>query len=460
MPNWLFISISFFFILLRSLLGAAETGLYGISDLRARELLQLFPKQGKRLWLCKVGREKTASSVRFGMVLSNVLAAFLMAVVVMRHAQPMAMELEAFYAQSPGWVLWLLSNMEWVLGGITVLLSALLATAVETSLRAAAMAKPEAWAKALSGFIRFASISLSPLVGMVAGPLNVLLGPMGLKASFEAPPLPLEDLEKLLAAQAAKNEVDKVAPELIHSIFELSDKRCREVMVPRTDVVSVELHASIEEILQILSDKNHSRMPVLSEDEESILGILHVRDLLPLIHAPEGIVLREMVRPAVYVPWFKPVGDLLRDMQKQRIHMAVVVDEYGSFIGIVTLEDILREIVGDIGDEFEEDEKSIERMHDGSFLVEATLAPEEFAQHFGVELPSGDFETLGGYLSWAAGALPEIGDKFALGNLSLVVHAKEGPRIERIRVFRPRGSSFANLPPAPLPPADDPGIPS
>ncbi|MCL2626783.1 MAG: hemolysin family protein [Cystobacterineae bacterium] len=452
MPSWLFISIGFFMVFLRGLLGAAETGLYGISDSRARELLQLFPKPGKRLWLCKVNREKTAASVRFGMVLANVLAAFSMAFVALRYAPPLAAYLKVLYAPSEASALWLLENMDWILGVAAALATALFATAIETSFRAAAMAKPEAWAKALSGFLRAISLLSSPLVYMVAGPLNVLLKPMGFKASFEAPPLPLEDLEKLLAAQAAKNEVDKVAPELIHSIFELSDKRCRDVMVPRTDVVSVDLNAPTQEILRVLSTQNHSRMPVLGDDEESILGILHVRDLLPLIHTPEGIVLKEMIRPAVYVPWFKPIGDLLSDMQKQRIHMAIVVDEYGSFIGIVTLEDILREIVGDIGDEFEEDEKSIEKMHDGSFLVDATLSPEEFAKHFGVELPSGDFETLGGYLSWAAGALPEIGDKFGLAHLHLVVHSKDGPRLERIRVLRAKGISLSNLAPLPAPP--------
>jgi len=441
MPAWLFILIGFFFILLRSLLGAAETGLYGISDLRARELLQLFPKQGKRLWLCKVNREKTAASVRFGMVLSNVLAAVVMAFVAWqyttRYTLPLRVDSTA-YGQPGSLVLWLLGNVDWMVGAMAAVATALFATALETSLRAAAMAKPEAWARALSGFIRAANLSLSPVVHMVAGPLNILLKPLGLKASFEAPPLPLEDLEKLLVDQASKNEVDKVAPELIRSIFELSDKRCRDVMVPRTDVVSVNVQASAEDILASLAEKNHSRMPVLGEDEESVLGILYARDLLPLIRSPGSIVLREIVRPAVYVPWFKPIGELLRDLQKQRIHMALVVDEYGSFIGLVTLEDILREIVGDIGDEFEEDEKSIEKLHDGSFLVEATLSPEEFAEHFGVELPAGEFETLGGYLSWKAGALPEVGDKFVLAHLLLVVQVKEGPRIERVRILRSR----------------------
>ncbi|MCL2179301.1 MAG: hemolysin family protein [Proteobacteria bacterium] len=453
MPSWLFISISFFIILLRGLLGAAETGLYGISDLRVQELLQLFPKPGKRLWLYKVNREKTASSIRLGMVFANVLASFCAAFVALRHASTSALYLETLFAPNHPTPPWLFENMDWILGATAALATALFATAVETSLRAAAMAKPETWAKALSGLIRATSLLLSPFVLVVAGPLNALLQPMGLRASFEAPPLPLEDLEKLLAAQAAKNEVDKVAPELIHSIFELSDKRCRDVMVPRTDVVSVNLHAPTPEILRALSSQNHSRMPVLGDDEESILGILHVRDLLPLVGTPENIVLQEMIRPAVYVPWFKPIGDLLRDMQKQRIHMAIVVDEYGSFIGIVTLEDILREIVGDIGDEFEKDEKSIEKIHDGSFLVDATLSPEEFTKYFGVALPSGDFETLGGYLSWTAGALPEIGDKFTLAHLHLVVHSKDGPRLERIRIVRPKGASFANLAPAAPPPA-------
>ena len=132
----------------------------------------------------------------------------------------------------------------------------------------------------------------------------------------------------------------------------------------------------------------------------------------------------------------KPIGDLLREMQNQKIHMAVVVDEYGGFMGIVTLEDILREIVGDIGDEFEDQSQPYEKQADGSFLVDAMLPPPEFTRTFNFKLPEGDFETLGGFLSHLAGALPEVGEKYVVDGWTFIVHSKQGPRLDRIRVIK------------------------
>jgi CBS domain containing-hemolysin-like protein len=137
----------------------------------------------------------------------------------------------------------------------------------------------------------------------------------------------------------------------------------------------------------------------------------------------------------------KPIGDLLREMQKKRIHMAMVVDEFGGFMGIVTLEDILREIVGDIGDEFEEVEKQVEKLPDGSYLVDAAMEVEQFTQTFGFELPEGDFDTLGGFLSSLAGHLPDVGERFTYGGYQFTVAAKESARIDRVRVVRLKGTA-------------------
>jgi CBS domain containing-hemolysin-like protein len=169
-----------------------------------------------------------------------------------------------------------------------------------------------------------------------------------------------------------------------------------------------------------------------------VVGILHVRDIVPLMQNPDLIVLSDLLRPAVFVPWVKPIGDLLRDMQRQRIHMAVVVDEYGGFSGIVTLEDILREIVGDIRDEFDEEVRAFEKQPDDSFLVDASLPVEDFARAFDFKFPEGDFETLGGFLSHRMGAIPEVGDRFVENGWTFVVHAKEGPKLLRVKVVKPR----------------------
>jgi CBS domain containing-hemolysin-like protein len=207
-------------------------------------------------------------------------------------------------------------------------------------------------------------------------------------------------------------------------------------MVPRTEVVTVDISTPPTEVLRLLAEENHSRIPVYRDDVDHILGILHARDLIPLLQHPELIVLQDTIRPAHFVPWLKPIGDLLREMQRKKIHMAIVVDEYGGFMGIVTLEDILREIVGDIGDEFEVEEKQVEKQADGTFLVDAALEVDRFTTAFGFPLPEGDFETLGGFLSSLAGHLPDVGERFTFNGWAFTVHTKDGARVERVRMTK------------------------
>jgi len=273
--------------------------------------------------------------------------------------------------------------------------------------------------------------------------LGAVVHPLARRVQFASPPPPLDELENLLAAQAANKQIDQGAPQLIRSIFELSDKTCRDVMVSRTEVVSLDIGTQPTEILRILAEESHSRIPVYQDDIDHIVGVLHARDLIPLLQHPELIVVADLIRPAHFVPWIKPIGDLLRDMQKKKIHMAMVVDEYGGFMGIVTLEDILREIVGDIGDEFEVEEKLVEKQQDGSFLVDAGLEVHEFAKAFGFALPEGEYDTLGGFLSSLAGSLPEVGERFSFNGWQFAVHAKEGPRLRRIRLARPKPLAVA-----------------
>lgn len=326
---------------------------------------------------------------------------------------------------------------------LTVLASALfvgvLGALFEVMARALANSAPDAWALRLAGLVSFLVFFLYPSMRLLVAVLNLPLRPFGGRVRFESPPPPLEELEKLLAARAANTEgLDKGAPELIRSIFELSDKRCRDVMVPRTEVIAVDVTTPPVEILRLLAEENHSRIPVFKDDIDHIVGILHARDLIPLLQHPELIVLRDVIRPAVFIPWAKPIGDLLRDMQKKKIHMAMVVDEHGGFMGVVTLEDILREIVGDIGDEFEVEEKLVEKQTDGSFLVDAALEVADFKKVFGFALPEGEYETLGGFISSIAGSIPDVGERFAFNGWQFIVQSKEGPRIKRMRLVRPR----------------------
>jgi putative hemolysin len=442
MQPWVLWTACLALVALRGLIAAAESALYGTSDLSAQELAQSHPGPGKRVLRHKTEREATATALRVGSVLCGFLAAAIGA-----YVPPQLLNFTRL-GEAP----WL--NLATVLAGS--LLVGLLAILVEVTMRGLANAGPERWALRLSWLVSLLAFCFYPPMRMLMGPINLVARGFGRTLRFEPPPPPLEELEKLLAAQAAKEEVDQSAPQLIRSIFELSDKRCRDVMVPRTEVVCVDISTQPDEVLRLLAEENHSRIPVYRDDVDHILGVLHARDLIPLLQHPELIVLQDTIRPAHFVPWLKPIGDLLREMQRKKIHMAIVVDEYGGFMGIVTLEDILREIVGDIGDEFEVEEKQVEKQADGSILVDAALEVEKFNKAFGFELPEGDFDTLGGFLSAQAGHLPDVGERFVFNGWAFTVHAKEGARIDRVRMMKLKTPTKEPTPPKETPGTKEP----
>ena len=424
MPIWAIWLAVFGCLLGRSLLAAVESALHGISPLRAAELAELYPGAGRRVLQLKTEREPTAAAFRVGLVILGFAAAALGVI-----APPRMFDFSI--VEGASWPLI-------VTALLSALLVGLLAIGLDVTMRAVARANPEGWALRLSWPVSLLVRAVFPLTRALSASLDILARPFGKRIQFAAPPPPLDELENLLAAQAASKEIDQGAPQLIRSIFELSDKRCRDVMVSRTEVVGLEITTQPTEILRILAEENHSRIPVFQDDIDHIVGVLHARDLIPLLQHPELIVVADLIRPAHFVPWIKPIGDLLREMQKKKIHMAMVVDEYGGFMGLVTLEDILREIVGDIGDEFEVEEKLIEKQADGSFLVDAGLEVFEFGKAFGFALPEGEYDTLGGFLSSIAGSLPEVGERFSFNGWQFIVHAKEGPRLRRIRLVRPK----------------------
>ncbi len=428
MSVWPLWGIGFFLLLVRGLLAAVEAALQATSETRAKELVEVHQRRATRIVKLKQEREATAAALRFAMVLCGFTAAAIATLV-----PPQLLNVPL--SRLPDWPLVALFSPL-----VSPLIVAVIASLTDVSFRAWALGSPDAWALRLSGLAAATVSSLGPVIRTLVSPLNLFLTPLKLTVTFAAPPPPLDELEKLLAARAAKNQVDKGAPQLIRSIFEMSEKSARDVMVPRINVVAVDISIPHEKLLELLAEENHSRVLVYKDDVDHVVGVLHVRDLVPLLTHPELINMHDLVRPAVFVPWVKPIGDLLREMQRRRMHLAVVVDEYGGFMGIVTLEDILREIVGDIPDEFAEESRVFERQPDGSYLVDAQVAPADFARGFDIKLGETEFETLAGLLSAQAGAIPEVGDRFSIAGWTFVVHSKDGPRIDRVRAIRPKSA--------------------
>ena len=231
--------------------------------------------------------------------------------------------------------------------------------------------------------------------------------------------------------------IDKTEHELIESIFEFTDTTAKEVMIPRPDIVAINVDASREVIARLVLEEGYSRMPVYRGTIDNIIGIAYTKDFLGLMEYRNVMVLQDIIRPAYFVPETKKISQLMRELQQQRIHMAVVMDEFGGTEGIVTMEDILEEIVGEIHDEYDEELREIEQAADGSVLVNGRMSIADLNGRFGVELPeAGDYDTVSGFLNKIAGRIPDVGEEIVYGLLTFSIIKKSQRRIRLVRIRR------------------------
>ncbi|RAG86053.1 hypothetical protein DN069_08540 [Streptacidiphilus pinicola] len=258
-----------------------------------------------------------------------------------------------------------------------------------------------------------ASYVLLPLA-RVMGPVPRLLILLGNALTpgkgFREGPFASEAELRALVDLAEKDDlIEDDERRMVHSVFELGDTIVREVMVPRTDLVMIERGKSVRQTLTLALRSGFSRIPVVGENEDDVVGIAYLKDLVRRTHAnrdAESEPVGSVMRPATFVPDSKPAADLLREMQRDRIHVAVVIDEYGGTAGLVTIEDILEEIVGEITDEYDRETPAVEPLPDGSYRITARLPVEELGDLFGLELEDEDVETVGGLLAKALGRVP------------------------------------------------------
>ncbi len=227
--------------------------------------------------------------------------------------------------------------------------------------------------------------------------------------------------------------------EMIHGVLELGDTRVREIMVPRIDIQCVSAEATLGEALDRIVRTGHSRIPVFRETSDNIVGILYAKDLLPLLvspNPPEHLP-SSYVRPAIYIPESKRVDDLLTEMRRAKNHMVIVMDEYGGTAGLVTIEDILEEIVGEIQDEYDtEEELPVQHQLDGSIVVDGKLPIDEVNELMETDLPTGEFDTIGGFVVGQLGRAPVPGEEVSYDGLRLVVEAVEARRLLRVHIFK------------------------
>lgn len=246
-----------------------------------------------------------------------------------------------------------------------------------------------------------------------------------------------DELKQVLEASTQSGAIDKTEHELIKSILEFTDTTVKEIMVPRPDIVALDIAMPHDELIRRVIDQGYSRLPVYKGDIDHIIGVVYSKDLLSLIEHKDIIVLHDIIRPAYFVPESKKISQLLREFQQNKIHLGIVVDEFGGTEGLVTMEDIIEEIVGEIHDEYDEVQKTVEQVTEDSAVIDATMSIHDFNEQFRATVPeANDYETVAGFLQKITGRLPEINEEVRQGDLVFTILSKRGRRIRQVKVKR------------------------
>ncbi|MGE5706952.1 MAG: hemolysin family protein, partial [Bacteroidota bacterium] len=281
----------------------------------------------------------------------------------------------------------------------------------------------------------------SPLVRLFTSITNVFVRffNRGFRSEHAITPFVTEDEIRMLVDVGHKEGVfEQEETEMIHSVIELGDTTVREIMVPRMDITALSAEATFDEVIKTSIDEGRSRIPIYQETSDNIIGVLYVKDLLEFLRTGERpfCLPTELIHPAFYVPETKRIDDLLKEMRRAKIHLAIVIDEYGGTAGLVSIEDILEEIVGEIQDEYDSEELQVETLDDGSMLIDGKLPIDEVNELFRVKLPTEEFETIGGFVVGLLGRAPTLGEEVTFQQLRIVIDSVEQRRLSRVRIWR------------------------
>jgi len=307
----------------------------------------------------------------------------------------------------------------------------------ELAPKSVAIARAEGTALFVAPFMRFFYYLFLPGIVVFNGTANAVVRLFGIPPASETEETHSEEELRIIIEQSTRHGVLNTGEEnMLEAVFELEDTRAREIMVPRPDVITLSADTKLDELV-VATAGRHTRYPVFEGDSpERIVGMVHVKDVLETIKETRGleadVSARDLMRDVLIVPENRAVDELLVDLQKQGLQMAVVIDEWGSFEGIVTMEDIVEEIVGEIRDEFDEEEPRVQRLEDGSYGVDGRITIGTVNEALGSDFESEDFETIGGLVLGQLGRAPEVGDEVRLDDHLLRVEEVDGPRVARV----------------------------
>jgi len=399
-------------LVLAAMAASAETSLTSISRVRLRQLVE--QKVPQAIVIERLHRDPNA-------YLSTILIVNTVAIIVASSTATL-LALHLYQERVAEWA-------------VSLVLSLIVLVACEITPKTLALQRAEKVALRMARLVAWATLVMRPIVFVLTVVTRLILRIMGAKAQVRGPFVTEEELKMLVSVGEEEGVLEEEEREMIHGIFEMGDMRVRELMVPRTDLVAIEVNEPVEKAVDLVTKHGHTRIPAYEGNLDHIVGVLYAKDLLRAVVRGEHKTLREIARKPYFTPESNKVQDVLRDLRKNRVHMAIVVDEYGGTAGAVTIEDILEEIVGPIQDEYdigEEDE--IQFISPNEVVLDGRVSVDDVNELLKLDIAADDYDTIGGYVLNQLGAAPKVGATLKLGNATLRVEAVQGTRIKKVRI--------------------------
>lgn len=426
------ILILFILILINAFFAASEIALISLNDNKLKKMADEGNKKAKKILKLLSNSSNFLATIQIGVTLAGFFTAGSAA---SNLSEPFAnglVKLMPSLSASAG----LIKSMSFIL--VTLITSYFTLVLGELVPKRVAMQRSEKIAFAFIGVLDFIAVVFNPIVNFLSLSTNVVVSLLGMDPNADEEELTEEEIRMMVDVGGERGVIEIIQKNMIDNIFEFDDINAEDIMTPRMDIEAVPIEATIEEALEIAIEAGNSRLPVYEEDIDDVRGILHVKDLLPYVgkRVPEDINVRNIMRETVYVPLTKKCGELFAEMLESKIQMSIVSDEYGGVAGIVTIEDLIESIVGNIQDEYDEEEEDYIQICENEMDVDGSVNIDEFISKTGIELPEGDYETIGGFIMDFLGRIPKEDEnvKIKYENIELEVKKMSERRIERVHI--------------------------
>ncbi|MBO5231170.1 MAG: HlyC/CorC family transporter [Clostridia bacterium] len=419
-------------ILLNAFFAMSEIAIISLNDAKMKKMAEDGDKRAAKVLKLTENPSNFLSTIQLGVTLAGFLTSA-------SAAESFADPLTAVIAE------WLSiptdSSLFGVIGGvsmviITIVISYFSLVLGELAPKRIAMQKCEAISFKVVGVLLFVRAFTRPFIKVLSVSTNLVVRMLGFDPNADEEVVTEEEIRILVDAGEEKGVIEESQKEMINNIFDFDDISVSDVMTHRTEIEAVEITDKIEDVVKLSCENGYSRIPVYEDELDNIRGIIYVKDLLPYVGKtiPSGKKLSKLMRDAEFVPESKRCGDLFAEMTEKRVQMMFVADEYGAVSGLVTIEDLLEAIVGNIQDEYDDEEEDIVKVNDTTFNFDGTTDIEEVEETLGIDIPDGEFDTLGGLIMSELGRMPEEKDEIIYEGHKFLVEEMDERRIDRVIV--------------------------